>query len=247
MMGLLQAVLTFDSDSAKLWKGSILNLQLITTHGKGISSTTLHDLQGVCGIEAGNHPLLIWELSHHQQFGKFGIRGGLQNINSDFMNQPFTNNFSCGAYSVFPTLALNYSLANYPVTGLGVSFSYKINKNWNVLTSAFNRAVSDITKKNRFNEQWNLNPQRDGILSISEIKYVSDSAQFPAHMFGLDVVYHNKDFPSIKDNNKNYKNNYTFYAFGEHDFYQSSFKSAGVFLQGSYAVKNRNMAYGYPV
>lgn len=60
-MGLADAGFQINTDSALWWKGGELNVEMIHTHGKGISSTTLHDLQGICGIEAGNHPLLIWD------------------------------------------------------------------------------------------------------------------------------------------------------------------------------------------
>lgn len=244
-MGVLDAGFLFDTEVAGFWKGGQLNMELISTQGKGFSATVLHDQQGISGIEAGNHPLVMWELWYHQQLGKFGVRGGLQNINSDFMNQPFTDAFSGGSYSMFPTLALNYSLADYPVAGLGISFFYQINKNWEVLTSLFNGTVPGIDHENRMNMSWRLNPKRDGVLSITEAKYISDSTQFPACMYGLGMVYHSRDFASLKDKNRSYKNNYALYAFAEHDFYQSSMKNAGVFLQGSYAPANRNMAYGY--
>lgn len=244
-MGMIDAGFTISTDSARWWKGGLLNVQLISTHGKGITATSLHDLQGICGIEAGNHPLLMRELWFHQQFGKFDVRGGFQNINCDFMNQPFTDSFSGGSYNIFPTLALNYSLPNYPASGLGLSFSYKFDKNWYGITSLFNGRVSAINNTNRYDMRWRFNPGKDGILSITEVKYTSDPAQFPAHMMGLGLVYHNKDFASVKNIHKRYKNNYTFYAFGEHDFYRDAHRTAGVFLQGSYAVRNRNMAYGY--
>lgn len=244
-MGLVEAGLIIDTDATCWWKGGSLNIEFISTHGKGVSTEILHDLQGICSIEAGNQPLLVWELWYHQQLGKFGIRGGFQNINSDFMNQPFTDAFSCGSYATFPTLSLNYSLPNYPTAGLGISLSYEINKNWSALTSVFNGRVASIANNNRFDMDWRLNPKKDGILSMTEVKYVSDSAQFPAHMFGVGFVFHNKEFLSIKNSDKNHKNNYTVYAFGEHDFYQDKNKTAGIFLQGSYAAKNRNTVYGY--
>lgn len=244
-MGLVDAGFSVNTDSARWWKGGLLNIELISTHGKGITAASLHDLQGICGIEAGNHPLLMWELWFHQQFGKFGIRAGFQNINSDFMNQPFTSSFSGSSYNMFPTLALNYSLPNYPTGGLGLSFSYRFDKNWNAITSLFNGKVSAIDNKNRYDMKWRLNPPKDGILSVTEVKYVSDSKRFPACMLGLGFVYHNKEFASAKDIRKKYKNNYTFYAFGEHDIYQDARRTAGVFLQGSYALRNRNKAYVY--
>ena len=244
-MGVLNAGLQVDTDLAGWWKGGVFNVEVLSTHGKGISTTTLYDFQGICGIEAGNHALLAWELWYYQQIGKFAIRGGLMNINSDFMSQPFTDAFSGGSYAVFPTLSLNYSLPNYPTAGFGLSFSYRFNKNWQALTSLFNGRVSDIDANNRFAMDWRLNPRKDGFLSISEVKYISDSTQFPAHIFGVGVVFHNKDFSSIQKSDKSYKNNYALYAFGEHDFYQDKNRTAGVFLQGSYAVKNRNIAYAY--
>lgn len=244
-MGVLDAGFLFDTELARWWKGGKFNIELINIHGKGISATTLHDLQGISGIEAGNHTLLIWELWYHHQLGKLGIRAGFQNINSDFMLQPFTDAFSCGSYQTFPTLALNYSLPNYPTAGLGISLSYQINKSWSLLTSVFNGKVADINRHNRYDLNWRLKPGKDGILSVTEVKHLSDSLPNPAHVCGFGFVFHNKEFTSVRDSSKSYDNNYTFYAFGERNLYRSSTRNAGLFLQGSYSLKNRNMAYGY--
>lgn len=243
-MGLLNAGVTFSSDSAGWWRGGTFNLELISTHGKGASATVLHDRQGISNIEAGSHPILLWEAWYHQQFGKFGIRGGLQNINSDFMCQPYADPFSCSSFGAFPTLSLNYSLPNYPVAGLGVLFSYQINRNWRLLTSCFNGTVSDI-RKDKVNIRWRANIPQDGMLSISELKYISNPEKRLNSLYGLGAAFHTKSFPTVADGEKRRKNNYTVYAFGEHDFYRTSGKSAGIFLQGSYAPKDRNMAYGY--
>lgn len=244
VMGIIKAGLSVDTDSAGLWKGGTFDIELMSTYGKGMSATNLHDLQGISAIEAGNHPLLFWELWYHQQFGKFGIRAGLQNINSDFMIQSYTNNFSSGSYNAFPTLSLNYSLANYPVAGLGISFSYRINNQWTVLSSIFNGKVSDL-KTDRFNSHWRLNPKKDGLLSLSELKYSSDASARLSPTYAFGAVFHNKPFSPKQNPTKSYNYNYTFYTYGEHDFYKTSTKSAGIFLQGSYAPKNRNLAYGY--
>lgn len=243
-MGLVDAGFQIDTDSALWWRGGTLNVEMIHTHGKGISATTLHDLQGICGIEAGNHPLLIWESWYHQQFGKFGIRGGFQNINSDFMVQPFTDDFSCGSYGTFPTLALNYSLPNYPVAGLGIALSYQFNQELAILSAVYNGRVANINDKT-LDFNWRLNPSHDGILSVTELKHVSDSTHTLSRIGGLGVAFHNKRFASVRDNTHTYKHNYTVYAFGQHDFYRTSKRNAGVFLQGSYSVKNRNVGYGY--
>lgn len=243
-MGLLDVGFQLNTEAARWWKGGTFSAEVLSTHGKGVSATTIYDMQAICSIEAGNHALLAWELWYHQQLGRFGIRGGLMNITDDFMCQPFTDAFSGSSYGTFPTLSLNYSLPNYPTAGLGLAASYQINANWSALTALFNGRVADIDE-DRFNMKWRANPRKDGVLSMTELKYVSDSTQFPAHMFGIGAVYHNKRFPSIRDVERSYANNYTFYAFGEHDFYQREGRTAGAFLQGSYAVKNRNVAYGY--
>lgn len=244
-MGLLDVGFQLGTEAARWWKGGTFSVEVLSTHGKGVSATTIYDMQAICNIEAGNHALLAWEFWYHQQLGRFGIRGGLMNITDDFMCQPFTDDFSGSSYGTFPTLSLNYSLPNYPTAGLGIAASYRINANWYVLSALFNGRVGDIGDNDRFNMKWRANPRKDGVLSMTEVKYVSDSTQFPAHLFGLGAVYHTKRFPSVRDGDRSYPNNYTLYAFGEHDFYQDADRTAGAFLQGSYAVKNRNAVYGY--
>lgn len=244
LMGLLDMGIMFNTDSAQWWKGGLFNIQLMSTHGRGISRNITHDLQGISAIEAGNHPVLLWELWYHQQFGKFGIRGGLQNMNDNFMNHPYIENFSGGSYNMFPTLSLNYSLANYPDAGLGILSSYQINKNWYLISSLFNGRVAYIDD-DIVNIPFRLNIRDDGILSLTELKYISPATKRLSSVYGFGIAYHNKNLPAISNRNKNYRNNYTFYSFGEHDIYKTSTKKAGVFLQASYAPKDRNMAYAY--
>lgn len=55
LMGLLDMGIMFNSDSAQWWKGGVFSFEMINTHGKGISRTATHDLQGISAIEAGNH------------------------------------------------------------------------------------------------------------------------------------------------------------------------------------------------
>lgn len=245
LMGLLDMGIMFNSDSAQWWKGGVFSFEMISTHGKGISRTATHDLQGISAIEAGNHSLLLWELWYHQQFGKFGVRGGFQNLNDDFMNQSYTDNFSGGSYNMFPTLSLNYSLANYPVSGLGFSYTYQINKSWYLISSLYNGKVADIEDGKANNIPFRLNLRDDGILSLTELKYTAAPTQRLSSTYGFGIAYHNKTFPAISDSNKSYNNNYTFYSFGEHDFYKTPNKNAGMFLQASYAPKDRNIAYAY--
>lgn len=145
-MGLVDAALLLDTEKAQWWKGGLLNLGLISTHGKGISTTSLHDQQGISNIEAGNYPLIFWEVWYHQQFRNLEIRLGLQNINSDFMNQSFTGNFSGSSYAIFPTLSLNYSLPNYPIAGLGLTFTYTITNHWKIRHALFNGQVNNLQK-----------------------------------------------------------------------------------------------------
>lgn len=249
-MGLIDAAMLFYTDSAKWWRGGILNIEVISTYGKGISINTLHDQQGISNIEAGNNPILPWELWYHQQLGSVGIRVGLQNINSDFMNTSYGGAFSCSSYGLFPTLTRNYSIASYPIAGLGISASYQLTQKMLFTTGLYNGEVSNLTD-DRYNIHWKLNPSKYGILSITELRFDSYCTNSLYKTFGLGFVLHNKPFREIKNRKDEFGNyvtangNYTVYAFAEHQIFRRGSKSIGALAQISYAPKDRNACYFY--
>lgn len=242
-MGLLNAGMMLNGDSTGWWKGGLFNFEINSTQGRGISSSTLHDKQMISNIEAGNHPLLMWELWVHQQIGALGIRVGLQNINDDFMVQPYTKAFSSSSFDAFPTFTLNYSLPNYPLSGLGVSVGYRFSPRLVLMSAMFNGRVSNL-RDDPFNVKWRLDPRNDGVMTMSELKYSSAPTARLQSTYAVGGSYHNKTFDAITGDRK-YRGNFVVYGFAEHDFYRNGNKNVGVFVQASYAPKNRNIGYGY--
>lgn len=242
-MGLVDAALLLDTEKAQWWKGGLLNLGLISTHSKGISTTSLHDQQGISNIEAGNHPLIFWEVWHHQQFRNLEIRLGLQNINSDFMNQPFTGNFSGSSYAIFPTLSLNYSLPNYPVAGLGLTFTYTITNHWKIRHALFNGQVNNLQKyhqpplASQPEKRRTTRPHRN---KIHFPRYTS-----PYRHLRNRYRFSRQTLPGCNQPNPaTYPQLHPLYIRRTRPG-QNRQKKAGLFLQASYAPKNRNTAWLY--
>lgn len=243
-MGLANVGFVFDTESARWWKGGVFDLEFISTHGKPISETTFHDLQVFYNLEAGNNPLLFWAMWYAQQFGKFRVRAGLQNINDTFMAHPKLMNFSGSSYGCYPTITLNYRVPNYPVAGLGVTFFYDVTPTVLLTTALYNGEVSDI-KNDRFNARWPLNFHRDGLFSITELKYTSGREKTYLSSFGGGYSFHSGKFPSIYNPDYRYTNNHTMYAFGEQEVMKRNGKSLLFFLNGSYSLESRSPAYAY--
>lgn len=246
MMGLLNAGIGLNSDSAHSWKGGLFNFEILSSHGKGMSTTNLQDLQVISNIEAGNHPFVFWELWYQQRVGRVALRFGLQDVDNEFMIHPYTSYFSSSSLTVIPTMTLNYSLPTYPTSSLGFSVLYSPKDNLRIITTVFNGKVPDINV-DRLNSKWRFRPKSDGLLFVSEVKYtytINDSRVLGEVALG-GAYNNNKTIHSFTDSDKKPKGNYTLYAFGQRELFYLKDKSIGVFSQVSFAPRDRNMAYGY--
>lgn len=126
----------------------------------------LDDLQGFSNIEADNMPLTLavagigWKVNdRHSLF--FGIR----NVNEDYFISDVTSLFINSSCGIFPTVAYNMDIANYPLASMGLHYSYA-SPSFNFLASVYNgQGYYRLTGTANL---WRITPRNDGLFFITQ-------------------------------------------------------------------------------
>ncbi|WP_281531270.1 hypothetical protein [Leyella stercorea] len=125
-----------------------LNLNVPVFDGKGtIEASTLHiaktnetiiaDWQTFSNIEAENNVAAIAVLGYMHEWQAAHLFVGVRNVNEDFFTSDITALFINSSCGIFPTIAANYPIANYPFSGLTVYFDVS-RGGWTFRNSLYN-------------------------------------------------------------------------------------------------------------
>lgn len=137
------------------------------------------DIQIFSNIDGGNIPFTLsvcginWDINdRHSLF--FGIR----NLGEDYFTTPVTSLFTNSSCGVFPTISVNYPVANYPYASVGVHYSYEkaLEREGEAEPSTIGVQASLYNGKAyyRFKGQENIFricPKTDGMFGIAQVGY----------------------------------------------------------------------------
>lgn len=114
---LLDMIATFDTEKMRLWKGGEFVVIGQQFHGKGLTSTTLGDLQTLSSIDNPSNFIHLGEYWYKQSLfkDKFKIKIGKYDANSDFCIVDSANDYVNSSFTLIP----NVLLPTYPDQGLG--------------------------------------------------------------------------------------------------------------------------------
>lgn len=137
----------------------------------------LDDMQGFSNIDS-DHLLLglsmlgaEWKVDDHNLFF-----AGIRNMNEDYFTSPVTSLYTNSSCGIYPTIAANYPIANYPFASIGIHYTYD-NDRLGVQASVYNGKGY-----NRFaghDNAFHFRPDRDGIFSLAQAEYkVGDNRYF---------------------------------------------------------------------
>lgn len=235
---------------APLWNGSHLTGIILanqnTRIGQGKSWNVANDLQSFSNIQTDNQiPLSLMEFDVTQRISdNLHLSLGVRNINVDYFTYPLTSVFTGSSHGIFPTIADNWSVANYPLSALGLHIEWNITDNITLKNSLYNgQASDDLDRVFRFS------PKQDGILNAFELGYIEPKES--NRMLGeyhLGAVYGNT--PEIfEDENQNEVSgdkvsNISFFGLLEQPVIKGN-KSMGLFFQTGLAPRNKSVTYGY--
>ena len=163
-------------------KGS-LDLALIHFY-KVKERPVLTDRMTFSNIEEENVPAAIALLGYQQEIGHSRLFLGIRNMNEDYFTASAMSLFTNSSCGIFPTISVNYPIANYPVAALCVHYVGQWNQ-WRLQGSIYNgKAYSGW---NKADNPFRLKIKQDGVFGLSEINYETDYG-----IFNLGVGLHNR-------------------------------------------------------
>ncbi len=134
------------------------------------------DEQGFSNIEADNIALTLAVLDLEWNINEFHtLEFGIRNMNDDYFASEVTSLFINSSCGVFPTIANNYPIANYPVTSIGMHYAYKKEK-YEIQASLYNGVASD--KFTGEENMFRFCPKSDGVFGLTQFEYRNNGSQY---------------------------------------------------------------------
>lgn len=231
------------------WRNGKFELQTISIY-KTSRERLADDMQIFSNIEEDNLAISPFIMGYTQLIGEVSLFGGLRNVNEDYFIAPYTSLFTNSSDGIYPTISLNYPLANYPMSAVCLHMEYQPSKQILLKNSLYNGKAYLPFK--RGSSVFTVSPRRDGLLDIAQISYTRKSKYYGDYTLG--AVVHNSgsfnDVPDITEQaeqvpEKKEKMNYTLWASVEQAVIVADKRSFGLMAQFSYAPSDRNECYRY--
>lgn len=134
-----------------------------------------NDLLTFSNIEEVNLPLAIALLGMRWDCGKSSLFLGIRNVNEDYFTSPCTSLFTNSSCGIFPTLSVNYPIANYPMASVSVNYTFTSDA-WMIQTSVYN-GVGYNCFSGRENV-FRFCPASDGIFNVTSINYRNNGGSY---------------------------------------------------------------------
>lgn len=143
---------------------------------KSRENSIADDEQGFSNIEADNIALTLAVLDLEWKINEFNtLEFGIRNMNDDYFISEVTSLFTNSSCGVYPTIANNYPIANYPETSLGMHYVFK-KDNYELQASIYNGVASYkfIGRNNMFR----FCPESDGIFALTQGEYRNKGSRY---------------------------------------------------------------------
>ncbi len=224
----------------KLWKGATFHGSVLAAYNlradNGRSWSVADDLQGFSNILLDDQlPLSLFQFSIDQQItDNFMLSFGVRNLNTDFFCSPMTALFTGSSSGIYPTVAANWNVGNYPASALTLFWQWELAKNF-YWKNAFQNGQASTS----IDESFRFRPGRDGIVNVTELSYIApEDNESLLGEYHLGAIYGNRNAEAVKDDN------FALYGLIEQPLLKGD-RTLGLLLQGSYASKNNSAAYCY--
>lgn len=146
-------------------------------------STGMTSKESICNvaqtfsnIDADNVPFALtvlgvnWQMAEHHS-----LFAGIRNMNEDYFITDITSLFANSTWGIYPTLSINYPIANYPMASVGIHYKYETES---VVAQA---SVYNGMGYNHFTGRENVFrvcPQTDGVYAIGEAQYRCNGSSY---------------------------------------------------------------------
>jgi hypothetical protein len=182
-----------------------------------------NDLMTFSNIEEDNLTFNLFILGYAHRWGNISLFGGLRNVNNDYFITPYTTLFTNSSAGIFPTISINFPLANYPLSAMCLHLEYEPTKNLLFKSSLYNGVAHD-PRKNVF-RSFTVNPRHDGIFSISELSCSQNKIGDGTYSLGFALQLSNAAKQSA----------YTSWLTVEQSLYRSAEKEIGCIVHAGIA------------
>lgn len=236
-LGLIDIVLTFNTEKAGLWKGGELCFQIENTHGGTPSADYVNDFQVFSNIENGDYTYLYMAWIK-QRLGKFSLLAGVHDLNSEFVTSEYGGLFINSSFGIMPSIAANVPVPIFPKPGLGFITRFDATEQISIQTAIYDGDTGSL-EDDPYNLDHSLNKE-DGLLNINELQYISVNGK---GRYKVGFYYHTAEFMNYSDTTITKKGNYGVYFIGDQKLLPKAGdenKGLGAFLQLGWAPEKYN-------
>lgn len=133
------------------------------------------DMLTFSNIEEDNLAFAPAVLGLTARFGRSSLSAGIRNVNEDYFTSGCTSLFTNSSCGIFPTVSMNFPIANYPLASVGLHYTLEAG-NWNLMSSLYNGMGFNrlCGRENVFR----FCPETDGIFSITSVNYKWDDSGY---------------------------------------------------------------------
>ncbi|MCH4019204.1 MAG: carbohydrate porin [Prevotella sp.] len=238
------------SGRMSLWAGGEAEMSVIATQntriGEGKSWTVLDDPQSFSNIQTDEQiPLSLALLGITQQVtSRFSVFLGVRNMNGDYFNTPLTSLFLNSSYGIYPTVADNWNISNYPESSLC------FHQEWNPSDHiTFRNSLYNGMSSYHWDKEFRFRPSKDGWINVFEVGYETPGGiKDFSKEYHLGVVCGHTPQTKVDENGDEYTTgkhfDWSVYGLVEQPLF-SGLHPLGLLLQGGYAPKRKNETYLY--
>ncbi len=168
------------------WKGGTLQVATIHMAKSNPEESIISDYQVFSNIQEDNCFAAIAVMGLEQEWEHAVVFGGVRNMNEDYFTSDVTSFFTNSSPGIFPTIAANYPIANYALSGLTAHVELRFG-DWHVKNSLYNGAAYNGWKKG--DNPFIVRPYRDGVFDAFELSYDNDK-----NFYSVGSTFHNRAY-----------------------------------------------------
>lgn len=224
----------------KAWQGGSFVLESNSTY-KTRSQRILDDLQTFSNIEEKNMLVNIMMAGYEHRFRAFSLYFGIRNMNEDYFIGDYTSLFTNSVCGIYPTLAENFEIANYPRSAMTLHTQIELTERWSIKGSLYNGVARIISTSGA--SLFSISPSRDGVLALGELAYSSEKRGH--RLYTLGAVYHSGVRSGRESVAHGAQSRYSVWAGVEQSLYSAGEQEIGLLLQGSFAPKGRSYSRNF--
>ncbi len=159
--------LTFDSEKAGLWKGSVITITLGTTHGATPSESWVGDFQVADCIEAGTH-VFLQDVNIEQRIGSMTFTLGQQDLCANYASCEPALIYLNSSFGLHSVASMNMDVPIFPVLGLGLNVKWDITDRLYAEAAVYDTPIG-FDDGNPYNMRYRLGG--DGGIIAGEVGY----------------------------------------------------------------------------